>query len=191
MTATSKTTLSHGPEAGPSDFVRPEARRPSFQGRKLGLKENINTTGVELSSKVMGAAGWYLATDVRARPFANFRDQGELLERWGPVAIFRLKPGQEESAFAQEEWPVVYRPDRRISGILMGRVILQLKNMESADALLNEYGLQVEMRKDSLGYVIARTADPASVLQLTTRLVADPRVHDARVEIINRSLVGK
>lgn len=144
----------------------------------------------ELPATLMGNPGWYVVRDLRAIERSRFQQQGEWVEDWGPISLYRLANPQQTSA-NPSEMRVVYRPDRRRMAVLMGRVTVQLKDINQAAAVLSEYGLKAEIQKDEIRYVIARPVNGQDVVKVAERLASDPRVDNARLEVASRDLETK
>lgn len=164
-----------------------ELRQPAASQRRLGFSQDVKVSAKELSAEMMNGRGWYFASELRARTKDRFNNEGEVVERIGPFVIYNVPP--ETVTADQNELSVIYRPDRHRIAILLGRLNIQLKDMNLADEVAQMYDLVIEVRKPNIRYIIARPNSPSSLITKADVLSKDKlRVVSVQLETSNQDL---
>lgn len=115
----------------------------------------------------------------------------EILQLKGNFVIYREPTGQGVQSQAvlksiqdTMSFPVVLNVRTGQLGIVLGNLVVRLKNMADAEGLASAHGLRINRRFDHLGVVFLTVAMGKGIYATKQRLKADQRVESAEIEIL-------
>ena len=109
-----------------------------------------------------------------------------ILSRKGRFSVFEKfdNQPQSQSADALEEYPVVFNPRSEGIGIVLGFLIVEMKDVAKSRDLATKYNLVVVEAYPEVKTVIFKGRYPSQVLESIVQLQSEPTVSRAEIEVL-------
>ena len=109
-----------------------------------------------------------------------------ILARKGQFSVFEKFDNQPQSQSAEdlEEYPVVFNPRSEGIGIVLGFLIVEMKDVDKSRDLAKKYDLLVVEAYPEVKTVIFKGRYPSQVLESIRQLQSEPTVSRAEIEVL-------
>lgn len=84
---------------------------------------------------------------------------------------------------------VVYNPKRKTIGTVSGVIVLNLKQVNSFDSLLNDYPIKKVRLEKSMSFALVKVKKGFDIAKIHNDLKNDSRINSAEVEIVSNKML--
>ncbi|WP_413584730.1 hypothetical protein [Bdellovibrio sp. HCB274] len=186
-------TATPAPESSPVQQMQSRELPPpeAMINRKASAEFVRPQSGELRNSFLFRETAWKVWTGVVAIPAVDFDGDGDVVGRSaGYVIVKDSKVAGDDRNFSLKSPMVVFDENDGIVGIVPGRVIVVLKNIELFEKIQKEYGLAVLNRFDHLRtFFVTSSLQNFNLSKLVNVLKKDPRIEKVELEIVRHNRV--